>query len=317
MLNISFQTSVVAIAQIFSMGAVGFWLVKSKVINDAGLRMLSFISINIAFPMFIFNQIIHNFDPIQTPLWWTYPLINIGLTAVGLMLSIAAFYLFGKKVKDEVLAASSLHNAGYIPLLLAMTLPLGAMAGKVYTAIILSIIGFDMCLWSVGLWLMTRAQKPHMDLKNMINPPLLSMAAAVLIILIFGTVNVGEIWLKPIKIIGDSAMALSMLIIGGNLALTQLSKLSGRGLIASVVLKTMIIPAIALSLLIVLKLDPVFSFVVMVQACMPTSITLSIIGRHNNTQNQDFINTAIFITHLLCVFTLPIFLGLYGKMVHG
>jgi len=52
-----------------------------------------------------------------------------------------------------------------------------------------------------------------------------------------------------------------------------------------------------------------------VQACMPTSITLSIIGRHNNTDNQDFINTAIFVTHLVCLGTLPVFLGLYGKWV--
>ncbi len=306
-----------AIAQIFAMGAVGFWLVKRGIVNDAGLKMLSFISVNIAFPMFIFNQILHNFDPVLTPNWWSYPLINIVLTFLGLSLASLGFFVMRRKIRDEVLVASSLHNAGYIPLLLSMTLPLGILAGKIYTAIILSIIGFDMCLWSVGLWLMTRAQKPKIDLRHMINPPLLSMAAAVSIILIFGPLRIDDLWFKPIKIIGDSAMALSMLIIGGNLALTKLTKLHAKGMVGAVLLKTMVIPAIALGALIVLRLDPVFSFVVMVQACMPTAITLSIIGRHNGTNNQDFINTAVFVTHLVCVVTLPVFLGLYGNWVHS
>ena len=112
-------------------------------------------------------------------------------------------------------------------------------------------------------------------------------------------------------------MALSMLIIGGNLALTKLTKLHNKGLVGAVVLKTLVMPFIALGVLIMLRLDPVFSFVVMVQACMPTAITLSIIGRHNSTQNQDFINTAVFVSHLVCVLTLPVFLGLYGNWVHS
>ncbi len=306
-----------AIGQIFAMGAVGFWLVRSGAVNDAGLKMLSFISVNIAFPMFIFNQILHNFDPIQTPGWWAFPLINISLAALGLTVASLGFYLTGRKIRDEVLLASSFHNAGYIPLLLSMTLPLGVLAGKVYTAIILSIIGFDICLWSVGLWLMTRAQKPKIDLRNMLNPPLVSMAAAVSIVLICGPLHIDDIWLKPVKIIGDSAMALSMLIIGGNLALTKLTKLHAKGMVGAVLLKTMVMPAIALGVLVMLKLDPVLSFVVMVQACMPTAITLSIIGRHNGTRNQDFINTAVFVTHLVCVLTLPIFLGLFGHWMHS
>lgn len=316
MLSVSFQSAVMAIAQIFAMGAVGFWLVKRGIVNGAGLKMLSFISVNIAFPMFIFNQIIHNFNPVQTPNWWAYPLVNISLTAMALTLAFLGFFLFARKIKDEVMVASSVHNAGYIPLLLSMTLPLGALSGKIYTAIILSIIGFDTCLWSVGMWLMTRAHQPKIDLRNMINPPLIAMGSSVIIVLIFGPPQIDDMWFKPIKIIGDSAMALSMLIIGGNLALTKLTKLHAKGMIATVLLKTVLLPAIALGLLCVLRFDPVLSFVVMVQACMPTAITLSIIGRHQNTSNQDFINTAVFATHLACVVTLPVFLGLYGKLIH-
>jgi predicted permease len=62
------------------------------------------------------------------------------------------------------------------------------------------------------------------------------------------------------------------------------------------------------------KLNPLVSVVAMIQACMPTSITISIIARNYETENQDFINQGIFVTHLLSMITIPIFLGLYGKL---
>ena len=52
----------------------------------------------------------------------------------------------------------------------------------------------------------------------------------------------------------------------------------------------------------------------MLNACMPSSITLSIIARNYETKNQDFVNQSIFVTHLLSMITIPIFLGLYGKL---
>ena len=88
MFSISLQTSVIAIAQIFAMGAVGYALVRRRLVDEQGLKLLSFLSVNILFPLFIFYQILHNFDPAAMPFWWGYPLINIALvfTALGLSL---------------------------------------------------------------------------------------------------------------------------------------------------------------------------------------------------------------------------------------
>jgi len=316
MFVISFQSSVIAIAQIFAVGAVGYFLVRKGPVDQSGLKLLSFLSVNVTFPFFIFYQITHNFEPLRMSFWWGYPLINIALTLTGLSLTALAFLAMRKPLKDEVLAASSLHNAGFIPLLLAMTLPLEDASGKVYAAVIISIIGFDLCLWSLGVWLMTRKQSPHMELKNMINPPLCSMAAAIVFVLLFGNAAVPPVLMKPVKLIGDSAMALAMLVIGGNLAMTKFTSIDARKLGAVVGLKLVALPVCALVALAFLRLDPIMSFVVMVQACMPTAITLSIIGRHYGTSNQDFINQSIFFTHVLCLVTVPVFLGIYGHWVH-
>ncbi len=316
MFLVSFQTSAVAIAQIFAIGAVGFTLVHRRIVDEAGLKLLSFLSVNIAFPLFIFYQILLNFLPDQTPLWWCYPLVNIGLTLSGLVLTACVCAVFGLPIKARMMAGASLHNAGYIPLLMVMTLPWDPLNRQIYAAIIMSIIGFDLCLWSLGVWLVTREQSPRMALKKMLNPPLLSMMAAVLLVFL-GKPLMSETFLKPVKIIGDSAMALAMLTIGGNLAMTKLKNIQlPLQLTLAVIIKLALLPLMALITIVFLKPGPLISFVLILQSCMPTSITLSIIGRHYGTKNQDFINQCIFFTHILCVITIPIFLGIYGHYSH-
>jgi predicted permease len=316
MFSMSFQTSAIAVAQIFAMGAMGFYLVRSGIIHESGLKLLSFLSVNIFFPLFIFYQIIRNFDLVRMPFWWGFPLINISLVLTGLLVALGMSLRHRSPLKDEFLAVSSLHNAGYIPLLMVMSLPLEGWAGQVYTCVILSIIGFDTCLWSLGVWLLTKGKSPRMDLRKMINPPLLSMSAALIIILAFGPGALPEIVLKPIKILGEAAMAVAMIVIGGNLSLCSLTRVAWAQVSGAALIKLIVLPLITLFVLSILKLNPLISFVAIIQACMPSSITLSIIGRNYETENQDFVNQSIFFTHLLSMITIPIFLGLYGRSIH-
>ncbi len=313
---ITFQTSVIAVLEIFAMGALGFYLVRSGIIQESGLKLLSFLSVNVFFPLFIFYQIIENFNVARMPLWWEFPLINICLVIMGMLVASLVLLRFHSPFKDEFLAVSSLHNAGYIPLLIVMTLPLGWFAGQVYTYVIMSIIGFDTCLWSLGVWLLTRGQSPRMDLKKMINPPLISMSAAIIIILTIGPGVLPEIIVRPIKILGDAAMAVAMIVIGGNLSLSSLTKVNWKQVSGVASIKLIVIPLITLTLLFFLKLNLLLGFVAIIQASMPSSITLSIIGRNYETKNQEFINQSIFFTHLLSLITIPIFLGLYGRLIH-
>ncbi len=305
-----------AVAQILAMGALGFYLVRSGFIQESGLRLLSHLSVNVFFPLFIFNQILTHFDRASMPFWWGFPLINISLVLAGFVISVLVTARQAPgPLKDGFLAVSSLHNAGYIPLLMAMSLPLGGWAGKIYTCVVLSIIGFDVCLWSLGVWLLTKGKASRMDLKKMINPPLISMSAALIIILALGPKAVPEMVLKPIKLLGDAAMASAMIVIGGNLSLSHLNKVDWVQAGGVSLIKLVLLPMLTLLVLYELKLNPLLSFVAMLQACMPSSITLSIIGRNYETKNQDLVNQSILVTHLLSIVTIPVFLGLYGKFM--
>lgn len=315
MFPVTFQTSIIAVAQIFSMGAMGFYLVRSGIIHESGLKLLSRLSISIFFPFFIFYQILTHFDPVQMPFWWEFPLVNISMSLTGLLISALVTWRHRGHLRDGFIAVSSLNNGGYIPLLIAMSLPLGKMAGQVFAAVICSIIGFDLILWSLGIWIVTREKSGHINLKKLFNPPLLSMFAALAIVLVFGRGIVPQAVLKPINVFGQAALPIAMIVIGGNLSLTSLAQINWVQITGAALIKLIVLPLMALIVLSNIKLNPLVSFVAIIQACMPTSITISIIARNYETKNQAFINQGIFATHLLSMITIPIFLGLYGKLM--
>lgn len=313
MTSISFQTALIAIFQIFLMGAVGFLLLRRKLLQEEGLKVLSWLSINVTFPFFIFHQIINHFDPALQVNWWTYPLINIGLCLSGAAIASLFVCVFAKKQSKEWIAMSSFHNAGYIPLLLVTLLPFGEKIQELYSYVILTIVGFDLCLWTLGVWLISSHQKPKMKWSNFLNPPLISMFLAFIIVLLGAKSLLPEIVMKPIKIMGDSALALAMLTIGGNLALTHFNKIQWKQIASAVLIKILVLPSLALMFLNIFHIQNLWGFILMIQACMPTSITLSVIGRYCESPKLNLINQTILITHLLCGLTIPLFLAIYGK----
>jgi malate permease and related proteins len=316
MFPITFQTSTIAVAQIFAMGAVGFYLVRSGVVSEAGLKLLSFLTVNLFFPLFIFYQIITNFNASHMPFWWGFPLVAIILPLTGLGLTSILMFRHRRPHKNAFLAVASFHNGGYLPLLVVTALPLGAWAAQAYAGVIFSIVGFDMCVWSLGVWLLTKDGASRMDFRKILNPPLISMFAAWIIVLTLGPGFVPQVFLKPISILGQGTMGFAMILIGGNLGMASLARVNWTEISTIVLFKLFLLPLLTLIVLLVVKLNPLISFIAMLNACMPCSITLSIIGRNYETKDQPLINQAIFVTHLLSIITIPIFLGLYGKLIN-
>ncbi len=313
MITISFQTAFIAILQIFLMGVVGYFIVYRKFIDEAGLKMLSWLGINVLFPFFIFKQIINHFDPRSQPHWWAYPLINISVVVGGFLIAGAMVLLLGKKESREWVAVSSFHNAGFIPVLLVTMLPLGEKTAELNSYVILTIIGFDLCLWSLGVWLIAYHKKTKITVSNFLTPPLISMFLAFIFVLLGFKTSLPDLLMKPMKVIGDSALPLAMITIGGNMALANFGKIHWKSIGGAVVIKLLVLPILALLFLRVFHVQSVWGLILIIQASMPTSVSLSVLGRYYDNPNQNLINQAIFVTHLLSILTIPLFLGAYGQ----
>src|SRR3989338_1153011 len=112
-----------AMLQVFVLGLAGFVLVKRGVLSPQGLDGLTDFFIGLVFPALIFSQIVGNFDFKAVGYWWLFPLLSLGVSALGLL----AGYGFGFSLKDaqvrrEFIALSGFQNSGYLPLFLLNTI---------------------------------------------------------------------------------------------------------------------------------------------------------------------------------------------------
>jgi len=318
MFSVSFQTSSLAVLQIFLLGAVGYVLARRGVLAGDGFKILSFLLINIFFPSFTFYRLTHYFDFKTMPLWWALPLVNIGVIAAGYFLS--SLLLIKRKVpyKNEFRAVLAFQNSGYIPLLMASTLPLGEKSGVLSTYILVSLVGYDILLWSLAVWLLRRAKNENgFALKQLINPPLIALFSALGLVALGWQQALPEDLLKPIKMLGDCAMPIAMIVIGGRLALTNLGRVSWPDMAVVCVGKLIIMPILGLIVVGLLKPEALLGLLIVMQTAVPTAVTLSIIGQHYENRQVEFLNQSIFFTHLLSILTLPIFLALLGYLALG
>jgi hypothetical protein len=64
----------------------------------------------------------------------------------------------------------------------------------------------------------------------------------------------------------------------------------------------------------IVRVDFLLGFLLMMEASMPSANSLSVIGRHYHTPNQDFINQGLFFTNVVSVLTIPLFLTVYVRL---
>ena len=112
----SFRITGSAVLQIIILGAIGYFLVKKKVLGGDGLDALSRLTIDITLPILIFCQLIKDFSFKLYPNWWVFPLISLAITILGLLVG----FLFSAYPRPErpisgnrpncLASCSSAHN---------------------------------------------------------------------------------------------------------------------------------------------------------------------------------------------------------------
>ena len=81
----SFKITGLAVAQIFLLAALGYFLIKKNMLGPEGLNALSRLVIEVTLPLMIFCQLIKDFSFTLYSNWWVFPLISIAITIAGLI----------------------------------------------------------------------------------------------------------------------------------------------------------------------------------------------------------------------------------------
>jgi len=316
MFNISFHIVFLSAVEIFLMGAVGYWLIKAKILPREGLKFLNYLFLHIFLPCFIFSAFIEKFSFDQYPNWWIFPLIGMIMTFAAM--AVGKIVLLGVKNiqnKNEFLALSSFQNSGYIPLVMASTILPAAQAQEVHVYIFLFLIGFNLLIWSFGVWLITKGKGQGFNPRNLLNPPLVATAVALLVVFLGVDRFLPDVIMNPVQGFGACALPISIIFVGGNLALIDITeKKYLKEIVVVVLTKLILFPAIVLFVVYLLKIKSLVGLLIVLEATVPSALTLVALS-HYYKSKEHYISQAIFYGYLVSIVTVPIFLTLYQILI--
>ncbi len=316
----SFKVTALAILELVFLGSVGFFLVRRAVVGHEGLRLLSDLVIGLFLPFFMFSEIVSKFDFSLYPDWWLFPLYSFLVTAVGFACGylVLLFDKTSEADKDEFLGITSFQNSGYLPLpLVAVLLPLG-LADQMYIYIFLFLLGFNMTIFSCGIMLLCpKGACLRFDIKHMFSAPVIATLTALLCVFLKVDTILPQVFMRPMAALGRCAIPLSILVVGGNLALFKPKAITYfKSISFALITKLIILPVVFLGLIVLMKPRPLVGFLLLLQASMPPAALLSVISK--KLEHRDhLISQSIFIGHLVSIITIPLFLALFWAVVRG
>lgn len=307
----NFQSIALAVIQVLLLSASGYVLVKRRVLDEHGLDQVSALVIRFLLPLFTFARMTSSFSFDQYPRWWIYPLIGAVMAGAGLALGWVLTAVF--RVPDdnrEVASLLTFQNSGNIPLMFVTTLFAGPMRDRLYVFILLYIISFNVLIWSLGVALLIHKKGAAIRWDEILNPPFVATVATLLVMALGWHRYVPQVLARPVGILGDCAVPLAMLVVGGNLATIDLRDVHFRKMTLFLAAKLVVMPALALALVMALDLDFALGFLIVMQAAVPSAVTLSMIARYYDVP-RPFIDQGLFLSHLFSVVTMPVFLTLF------
>lgn len=308
----SLKTVTLGCFEIFLLAALGFFLVRKKAISDDALNALSRIVIEFTLPAFIFVQFIKNFRFSWYPKWWIFPVLSLLMTLAGFLLGIL-FLKFKKGItqKREFMSLIAFQNSGYLPLSLIATILPDYRQGTMFIYLFLFLAGFNLTMWSLGVWFLSRDKGAGFKIVRILSPPVIATLAAFLLI-VFGVEKfVPQTVLRPVKLLGDCTVPLAMMIVGGSLARIDIRAKGNWAVILNAALvKLIIMPVIFLGVIFIFNLGPAMGLLLIMEAAMPSATSLVLINRHYGLK-EEIINQGVFFSHFISIITIPLFISLF------
>ena len=307
----SFRITASAVAQIIILGAVGYFLVKKRILGDDGLNALSRLTIDVTLPILIFCQLSMDFSFKVYPNWWVFPLISIAVTLAGLLVGLLfSWFIAGEQRKLQFISLIGFQNSGYLPLALFAALFPRELLGPMFIYLFLFLLGYNFVIFSAGVYMLTFLKDKKFDWMSLFNPPVVATILSLIIVFLRVNTIIPQFVIKPLNLIGECTLPLAMLVVGGGIAQIHLNHIDKKAMIFMVLAKLLVLPLLGLVFLLKFKIAPLIAILIFIQLAMPPAANLSVIIRHYKKEDL-LISQGLFFGHIFSILTLPLLLGLY------
>ena len=300
--------------QIFLLGLVGFVLTRRKLLSPEGLTGLTTFLIGVSFPALIFWQVVTKFSFSLYPQWWIFPLISLAITLLGL----ATGYLFSFsrrdiKYKREFISLVGFQNAGYMPLILLNRIVSNNEADVVLIYLFLFLLGFNLVIWSWGVYFLSGQNRKDFSLASLFSPPVIAVLLGFLLVVLKINLLIPGFILGPLEMLGNCSFPLAVVVVGASLAeLCLPAKLWDKRIIFDLILaKLIVLPLLGLWLIRGLRPPYLIGLLVILELAVPSANSLVVISRRYCPEDK-IISQGIFFSHIASLITIPLFLAIFN-----
>jgi predicted permease len=307
---------VLQILFILALMALGWMARKRGIIGETGTAEMTRLLISVIYPALIFYSITR-MNPAQLAHNWKLPAMTLVIAGIGLALGLLT--LRWMKAADPkraaaVLFQSTINNYLFLPLPLVMLL----WGSEGVALLVFASIGFELTVWTVGVFLFNRSASFATGLRVMFGPPLIALMVSIVWICIrdLSPLHLPESALLERAVdllyfgaetVGKATVALSMIIAGSRIATLSTQAIVDPHVWIISTLRLIAAPVLFILILRHIPMEETARGILTVIAVMPAAVA-SLIFSERFGGDSDFIAATLLITHLGAVITIPLLL---------
>jgi len=302
----------------------GYVLCRMKWLDAAFNRQLSLVMLNVFYPCLIISSILHNFTWETLLRNWVMPAGTVFILLIGWVIGRLTLPLLKRQPAHTRRCyhfVCMMNNYSFLPILMAASL----WGEKAVALIVLSALGSELCVWTLGIKSITGQEFGRGFFRHIMSLPMIALLASCALVALRAVCErggylptdgtfadeLGKNILTACRMAGAATIPASAIICGARIALIHPQRLFSPLILGAGLLRLIVTPAICVAVLLLLPLATENRQVLVLIATMPvamSSVTLAEAYR----SDADFSASAILLTHLLCLITIPLWLALTG-----
>jgi predicted permease len=301
--------------------AIGFVARKRGVVSAVGTSEMVRVLIAIIYPCLIFSSVTR-LNAQELAANWIMPVMALAIAGTGLVLGLVSLR-FMKGIDPQRASAflfqNTINNYLFLPLPLVMLL----WGTQGVALLVFASMGFELVVWTVGVFLFNRSSKLAEGIRMMFGPPLVALIFSI------GWVCVRDLAAPQLpntgfmadllrrlldltyfgaETVGKATVAVSMVVSGSRIAALNVGAAFDKQVWILSALRLIVTPVLFILLLKMIPMDETAYGILAVVAVMPAAVT-SLVFSDRFGGDSDFIASSLLITHLAAVVTIPLLLA--------
>jgi len=300
---------------------VGYVARKRGMVSAVGTSEMVHVLIAVIYPCLIFSSVTR-LNAQELAANWIMPVMALAIAGTGLLLGLVALrWMKGvdQQRASAFLFQNTINNFLFLPLPLVMLL----WGAEGVALLVFASMGFELTLWTVGVFLFNRSSKLSDGIRMMFGPPLIAMLFSIGWVCIRDlaapelpdsgilsdlTHRLLDLFYFGTETVGKATVAISMMVAGSRFSALNMRTAFDRHVWIVATLRLLVTPVV---FILILKLIPMAEMaygVLSVAAVMPAAVASQVFSERFGG-DSDFIAATLLITHLGAIVTIPLLLA--------